>query len=163
MGFSGGGGILEQKPGYSRDFWSDTDDIVSITAAATDTALPDVVVAGLDTDITLERVVLLLKVRKIANSSSTGANALSGAQVIEVKENSEAWAVGITAINLTDNMWTVPTLTEDAGDVIVGDNDIKATVDGNGTYNVQIASALADYANLNLSDLQVGVRCYWKI
>jgi len=161
MGFSGG--AAEEKPGYSRDFWSDVDDIVSITDGATDTALPDIVVAGLDTDITLERVVLLLKVRKIANSSATGANALNGAQVIEVKESTAEWTAAITAINLADNMWTVPTLTEDGGDVIVGDNDIKATVDADGTYNVQIASALADYANLNLYDLQVGVRCYWKI
>ncbi|GAG74364.1 unnamed protein product [marine sediment metagenome] len=104
-----------------------------------------------------------MKVRAIENTDAGAANAVDGAQVIEVKENGEAWAAGITAINMVDNMWTVALSTREAGDVVLGDNDIKATVDGNGTYNVQWADAKVDAANLRLNDVQVGFRIFWEV
>lgn len=156
--------ILKERSSYGKDFWSDVNDEIDLPAApAADTALPDIVVAGLPSGITLTRVVLLLKVRAIENTNGGGPNAVNGAQVIEVKENSEAWAAGITAINMADNMWTVAASTRESGDVVIGDNDIKATVDGNGTYNAQWASALVDLANLRLNDVQVGLRIFWEV
>jgi len=164
VGFSGGAtNTLVQRSSYVKDFWSDVDDQINLPAVAADEPLPDIVVAGLPSNISLTRVALLMKVRAIENTNAGASNAVNGAQVIEVKESSEAWAAAITAINMVDNMWEVAASTREAGDVVIGDNDIKATVTGNGTYNVQWASALVDLANLRLSDVQVGFRIFWEV
>lgn len=165
MGFAGGStATLIERSSYVKDFWSDVDEEIDLPHAADgDTALPDIVVAGLPSDISITRVILLLKVRAIENTNAGAANAVNGAQVIEVKEDSEEWAAGITAINMVDNMWTVALSTREAGDVVLGDNDIKLTVDGNGTYNVQWADALVDVETLRLNDVQVGFRIFWEV
>lgn len=164
MGFSGGTtATLVERSIFAQDFWSDIDDVIDLPAVAADTAFPDIVVSGLPSGITLARVVLLLKVRAIENTNAGGPNAVNGAQVIEVKEDSEAWAAAITAMNMADNMWAVAAATREFGDVVVGDNDIKATVSGNGTYNVQWADALVDLASLRLNDVQVGFRIFWEV
>lgn len=161
MGF--GGMSIEPKPGFWRDFWSDVDNQVDLTDSATATGLPDIVVSGLPSGMTLQRVMLLLKVRAIENTSATGTNAINGAQNIVIKKDSEAWGSAITAINLADNMWEVPALTKESGDILVGDIDIKATVEGDDTYNIRIEDALVDYDNLRLHDVQVGLRFFWEI
>ncbi len=164
MGFSGGTtATLIQRSSFVKDFWSDVDDEIDLPAVAADTALPSIVVAGLPSGITLTRVVLLLKARAIENTNGGGPNAVNGAQVIEVKGSGEAWAAGITAINMADDMWTVAASTREAGDVVIGDNDIKATVSEDGTYNVQWADARVDLASLRMSDVQVGVRMFWEV
>lgn len=151
-----------QGPGVSVaqvDFWSDQDDVIDLPAVAADKALPSVVVSGLPSGISLIRVVAMLKVRAIENTSATGANAINGAQQIEVKKSTGSW---VTAINLPNNLWTVALSTRESGDVLIGDNDVKAQVDGNGTYNLQFADALVDYANLRLNDVLVGLRFYFR-
>ena len=165
MGFAGGAtNTLVERSSYVKDFWSDVDNQIDLPHAADgDTALPDIVVAGLPSNISLTRVVLLLKVRAIENTNAGGPNAVNGDQVIEVKEDSEAWAAAITAINMVDDMWEVAASTREAGDVVIGDNDIKATVSGNGTYNMQWADALVDLETLRLSDVQVGFRMFWEV
>lgn len=164
MGFAGGGTTtLIERSSYVKDFWSDVDDVIDLPAAAADTALPDIVVAGLPTGIVVTRAVLIAKVRAIENTNSGGANAVKAAQVIEIKKSTQAWVDAITAINMADNMWTMAASAREAGDVVVGDNDIKATVDGNATYNVQWADALVDLASLRLNDVQVGLRIFWEV
>lgn len=165
MGFSGGGSTttLIERSSYVKDFWSDIDDEILLPAAAADRDLPDIVVAGLPSDIVLTRVVLLLKVRAIENISALGTNGVKIAQTIKVKQSAQAWGAAITAIDMVDNMWLVAAETREAGDVVIGDNDIKATVSGNGTYNVRWISALVDLDNLKLSDVQVGFRMFWEV
>lgn len=165
MGFSGGGSTttLIERSSYVKDFWSDVDDEILLPAAAADRDLPDIVVAGLPSDIVLTRVVLLLKVRAIENTSALGTNGVKVAQTIKVKQSAQAWGAAITAIDMVDNMWLVAASTREAGDVVIGDNDIKATVSGNGTYNVRWISALVDLANLVLNDVQVGFRIFWEV
>lgn len=154
---------IADRASYVKDFWSDVDDEILLPAAPADTDLPNIVVAGLPSDIALTRVALLLKVRAIENTSALGTNGVNGAQTIKVKESSQLWAAAITAINIVDNMWLLAISTRESGDVIVGDNDIKATVSGNGTYNVRWISALVDLANLKLNDVQVGFRMFWEV
>ena len=140
------------------DFWSDVDDVVDLPAIAADTALPSVVVSGLPTGLTLDRVVAMLKTRAIENTNAGGTNAINGAQNIQVRKGAGAW---LNAINLTDNQWLVAASTRESGDVLIGDNDLKATVDGDATYGFQIDEALVDLASLRLNDLIIGLRFYF--
>lgn len=140
-------------------FWSDLDDVIDLPAVAANTALPSVVVSGLPSGLTVERVDVLLKVRAIENTNAGGSNAIKGAQNIQVRKGAGAWA---TAINLPDNLWTVAASTREAGDVLIGDNDVKTTVDGDGTYNFQFTNALVDLANLRLNDVLVGLRFFFS-
>lgn len=145
------------------DFWSDGDDVIDLPAVAADTALPDVVVSGIPSGVTLLRVVAILKVRAIENTNAGGANAIVGAQNIRVKKSTGTWGVDdIAAINLPDNLWTVAASTRESGDVLIGDNDLKSKVDGNGTYNLRFEDALVDLASLRLNDCLVGLRFYFR-
>ncbi len=65
------------------------------------------------------------------------------------------------AIDLTDDMWTVAGSTRESGDILIGDNDVKSEVDGNGTYNLRFENALVDLASLRLNDVLVGLRFYY--
>jgi len=140
-------------------FWSDLDDVIDLPAVAADTALPSVVVSGLPTGLILERVDVILKVRAIENTNAGGPNAINGAQNIQVRKAAGAW---VNAINLPDNLWTVALSTRESGDVLIGDNDVKATVDGDGTYNFQFDEALVDLASLRLNDVMVGLRFFFS-
>jgi len=140
-------------------FWSDSDDVIDLPVVAAPIALPSVVVNGLPAGMTLERVDVILKVRAIENTNAGGPNAIQGAQVIQVQKGAGAW---VTAINLPDNLWTVAASTREAGDVLVGDNDVKATVDGDGTYNFRLPAALVDLAVLRLNDVLVGLRFFFS-
>lgn len=143
----------------TMDFWSDVDDVIDLPAVAADTALPSVVVSGVPSHAKLERVVALLKVRAIENTNAGGTNGINGAQNIQVQKGAGTLA---TAINLADNQWLVAASAREAGDILVGDNDVKATVDGDGTYNFQFTSALVDLASLRLNDVLVGLRFYFS-
>ena len=142
------------------DFWSDLDDVIDLPAVAADTALPNVVVSGVPSGVGLDRVVVILKARAIENTNAGGPNAINGAQNIQVRKALGAWA---PAINLADNQWTVAASTRESGDVLIGDNDVKATVDGDGTYNLQFANALVDLASLRLNDVMVGLRFHFSM
>lgn len=145
------------------DFWSDGDDVIDLPAVAADTDLPNVVVSGLPSGVTLLRVVAILKVRAIENTSASGANAINGAQAIRVKKSTGTWGVDdIAAIDLPNNLWTVAASTRESGDVLIGDNDLKSEVDGDGTYNLRFENALVDYASLRLNDVLVGLRFYFR-
>ena len=143
----------------SIDFWSDLEDVIDLPAIAADTALPSVVVSGLPTSLTIDRVVAVLKVRAIENTNVGGANGIDGAQNIQVRKGAGAW---VNAINLPDNQWLVAASTRESGDVLIGDNDLKATVDGDGTYGFQFDEALVDLASLRLNDVIVGLRFYFS-
>jgi len=143
----------------SFDFWSNSLDVIDLPAAAADKNLPDVVVAGIPSGATVLRVVAMLKVRAIENTSATGANAIQGAQAIRVKKSTGSWP-GSAAIDLADNLWTVALSTRDPGDVPIGDNHIKSLVTGDGTYNLRFEDALVDYAVLRLNDVLVGLRFF---
>lgn len=143
-------------------FWSDVDDEILLPAVAADVDLPNVVVANIPSGSTIIQAVVLLKVRAIENTSASGVNAIKGAQNIRIKVSTGTWGVDdIVAINLIDNQWSVAASTREYGDVQVGDNDVKSVVTGNATYNLRFEDALVDYANLKLSDVQVGIRIWY--
>lgn len=143
-----------------RDFWCVSTPVIDLPAVAADKDLPNVVVSGLPSWLTINRVVAILKLRAMENTAG-GANAISGAQAIRIKKSTGAWGVDdIAAIDLPNNLWTVAASTRESGDVLVGDNDLKSVVDGDGTYNLRFENALVDLASLRLNDLLVGLRFY---
>lgn len=142
------------------DFWSEVDNSILLPAVAADTALPSVVVSGLPTSISLARVVAFLKIRAIENTAAGGPNAIDGEQYIQVRKTGGAWS---NAIVLADNQWTIAASTREAGDVLIGDIDLKSIVDEDETYEFQFADALVDLVNLELNDVIVGLRFFFKL
>ena len=139
-------------------FWSDSDDVIDLPAVAADRSLPDVVISGLPSGITIVRVIAVLKTRAIENTNAGGSNAINGAQNIQVRKAAGAW---VNAINLPDNLWTLSASARESGDVLVGDSDLKTTVDGDATYNLKFLNALVDLASLRLNDVIVGLRVFY--
>lgn len=152
------------------DFWSDIDNRVTIAAAAADLDFPDVVVAGLPSSITLIRVIAMVKVRAIRDTSVADNFIDQANKALRVRKSTGVWGTDdVVAINFDQNEWYVVASQKEAGDVILGDNDVKAEVDGNGTYNFRseetnrgdAISALAN--NLELYDVQTGLRFYFGL
>lgn len=145
---------------FQFDYWSVSQEEVAVTAVAGDLALPNVVVAGIPAGATVVRVVAMFKSRVIENTNAA-VNKLNGAQEIQVRDDTPgAWA---DAINFVDDQFGLAASTREGGDVIVGAIDLVATVDGNDTYNFQWASAVADQANLQFNDVQVGLRVWYRV
>jgi len=144
----------------SMDFWSVPQEEVAVTAGAGDKALPDVTVADLPTGATIVRAFAMFKFRMVENTN-VAANKLDGAQEIQVRDDSpSAW---IDAINFVDDQFTLAANAREGGDVVMGAIDISGTVDGNDTYNLQWDEAVADLANINFNDIQVGLRIWFSI
>ena len=142
------------------DFWSLPEDAIDIDDAATDIALPDVVVADLPAGAVVVRAIAIFKFRVIRETSG-GANALDGAQEIQVRDDSpSAW---VDAINFIADQFTLAASAEESGDVCIGAIDVSGTVDGNDTYNFQWDEALADADDLTLNDIQVGLRIWYTV
>lgn len=152
-----------QKAVTWLDFWSDLDDAIDLgPSESADVNLPNVVVSGLPLGISLVRVVAILKVRVIENTSASGANAIDGDQAIRVKLSTHTWGThDLAAIDLPDDLWTVAASTRESGDVLVGDNDVKSEVSGVGTYNLRFEDQVVDYDQLRLNDVMVGLRFYF--
>lgn len=166
MGYGINAAVIEaeiQKAVTWLDFWSDSADVIDLGTPAADVNLPDVVVSGLPAGVAMVRVVAILKVRAIENTSSSGANAISGAQAIRVmKSTGTTWGVDdVAAIDLPNNLWTVAASTRESGDVLIGDNDVKGEVDEDATYNLRFEDSLVDYDSLRLNDVLVGLRFYF--
>ena len=149
---------------HSMVFLSVIDDVIDLPAVATDTDLPNVVISGIPTGATLDKVLVFLLVRAIENTNSGGANAIEGTQNIRIKKSTGTWGVDdVIAIVLTDNMWTVASSTREFGDVIGGDDahDVKSEVDGNATYNLRFEDANVDLNYLRLNDIQVLIKVWY--
>ena len=156
----------------TRDFWSDVADKITINdddPSVGDVVFPSVVVAGLPTDFTLVRVIAMLKVRAIMDTSTADNYIEDAGKTLRVmKSNGTAWGTDdISAINFDQSQWYVVADAKESGDVMVGSIDIKAKVTGDGTYQFQsheadgrsdAIHALGD--SLELYDVQMGLRFY---
>lgn len=145
------------------DFWSDLVEELQLTGALqVNLALPagaNVVIAGIPAGATIVRVIVMFLFRAIENTNAA-ANKLDGAQNIEVNFAGGAF---VDAINLADDLFGVAGTTREMGTVVVGDNNVVATVTGNGICTFRIDAAKADLANLNFNDYQMGVRVYFTV
>lgn len=150
------------SPGW--DFWSKQVASVTLTAGgeAAPVALPDVVVSGLPVGATILRVVALLKIALIRDTS-TADNAVDvSTGHVEVRKGpGGTWT---QAIDIPDNAWSVDVSTspDRGGDAMIGDRDLKAEVDGDATYNVQFDLLGVDGTSLLLLDVMVGLRIFFR-
>ncbi len=157
------GDILEKlgRQLFCMDFWSVPLEGVTLTdiaAPGTDVALPDVVV-DLPAGVTVVQAVAMFKFRMLDNAGA--ANALQGDQYIGVQKGGAGGYVN--AIFLDDNMFGIAEATREGGDVVVGDLNVVAKVDGDATYNLQWTASLVDVADLKFCDVQTGLRIWYSV
>ncbi|KKL04116.1 hypothetical protein LCGC14_2619320 [marine sediment metagenome] len=156
---------VEKTKTFYRDFWSDVQALVTITATAQDLSLPSVVVAGLPAGATVARAIAIFKYRA-AQDTSGSANNLDdggGTTTPAIQVRADTPGTYIDAINVVDGMVQVVASTRDSGDVWMGDNDVKSEVDENDTYEFQFDDAEAEGGNLLLRDVQCGLRVYFTL
>ena len=151
------------------DFWSAPEDIITITDGAADLTFPDVVVAGLPTGLTAERVVLILTARAIFDTSGADNYINAAAKTLRIKVSTGAWgADDIVAITFAQNSLYTVASSKESGPVIIGVANLSAVVNANGTYNVRsdqtnrADAIVALGANLVLYDVQTGIRVYYS-
>ncbi len=145
------------------DFWSIPVNVIDLPAIAAHINLPDVIVSGLEQGISPVRVLAVIKVRAIENTNAGGWNAINGSQTIRVKKSLKTWGVDdFDAINLPDDLWMVAASTRESGDLIIGVNDLKSSVDGEGTYNFRFDRVRAELDYLRLNDVMIGLRFYLR-
>jgi hypothetical protein len=145
------------------DFWGDVIEELQLTSALqANLALAgaDVVIAGIPAGAIITRVVVMFMCRAIENTHATIANKLQDVQNIEVNFAGGAF---VDAINFADDLFAVAIATREMGTVVIGDNNVNATVTGNGTCTFRIDAARADQNNLNFNDYQVGVRVFFTV
>ena len=144
------------------EFWSDIDDIITLTTATADVDLPNVIVADIPANTTIIRTVGMIRIRAM-NNTSVSTNAINGAGLIKVKKSTAAWATDdVNLINITDNIWSTSASTKEGGMLIEGDNDAASEVDENATYNLRFnGNIFVDGNNLELIDVAVGLKVYF--
>ena len=144
------------------EFWGDVDDIITLTTATTNIDLPNVVVADIPANTTIIRVIGVIRLRALNNTSGS-VNAINGVNIIKLKKSTGAWATDdVDLINIPDNILSIAASTKECGMLIEGDNDAASEVDENATYNLRFnGNIFVDGNNLELIDVDVGLKVYF--
>jgi len=144
------------------EFWGNVDDIITLTTATANVDLPNITIADIPANTTIVRVIGLIRIRAI-NNTSASTNAINGAAVINVKKSTGAWATDdVLLINIPDNVWNTSASTKEGGITINGSNDAASEVDANATYNLRFnGNVFVDGNNLELIDVNVGLHVYF--
>lgn len=148
----------------SMDFWAvDTPTVTLTTTATDDHALNSIVVSGIPADTTVIRVVIMLKM-EIIKDTSTSDNAVNGATSFVVDADS-GYASVVTAIIIPDDSWPVDVseATERGGSVMLGNTDVKSEITGNGTWYGRFENIACDGNNLKLLGVSWGIRVYFTV
>jgi len=144
------------------DFWSAQMPKVVITSTAGDPDLPGVGVSGLPPGVGIVRAVAMIKIRAIRDTSGID-NFLRQDAGIAVMITGGTWRVNdIPAINLVNGQWRVIGGVKESGDVMIGNNDIKGVVSGDGVYLFSGHNIASLGNNLELYDVQIGLRVYFR-
>lgn len=151
------------------DFWSAQMSKITLRSTPADLTFPSVTVSNLSDDITIIAVYPIIKVRLIKDTSGADNYIGQPDKSIRIKKFDGAWGTDdIVAIQFTSNQWYTVASTKEAGDVILGHDDLKSVVDSNTTYNFRsdesnrgdAISAFGD--SLELYDVQMGLRVYYR-
>lgn len=140
------------------EFWSALDDIVTLTTATADVPLPNIVVADIPAGATITRVIGMIRMRAL-NNTSASVTAINGAGIIKIKEAAGSYA---NLITIPDNILSTAASTKEGGLLLEGNIDASAEVDANDTYNLRFdGSIVVDGNNLELIDVAVGLKVYF--
>ena len=144
------------------EFWGDIDDIVTLTTSTANVDLPNVIIADIPVNTTIVRVIGLIRIRAI-NDTSGATNAINGTSVINVKKSTGTWGVDdVALITIPNNILGTSASTKEGGIIINGSNDATSEVDANATYNLRFnGNIFADGNNLELIDVNVGLQVYF--
>jgi len=136
-----------------QTFSSDLQATVVVNATAADVSLPDVTIpsGSIPEGATFVRVIAAVSWRKSVESS-VGANAVNVAQNIQVRDDTPGTYVD--AINIPDNSLAHASEGIEGGFMLVGDENLVTTVDGEDTYNFKWELADVDGASLTFHDWQ---------
>lgn len=160
-------------PASCMTFPSAPDDIVVIPAAGANLDFPSVIVAGLPADCNILRVDMILFIGALFDTSGA-ENQIKAATTDQlfVKLSTDGWDGGAGVV---DKCLDFPALGlqvgADAyrgGAVLMGATDIKAVVDGNGTYNFRseetnkTKGVEATGASLELLDVSILIRIWFS-
>jgi hypothetical protein len=148
-----------ESSGVVLNFSSESVASVVLTSTASRIVLGEVVVPTLPSGFAIMRVDAFFKFRMMEDDSDSD-NSLNGDQYVQVRLGGEQ--AYITFAILKDGMFGVNASSRSSGVTINGNVDLKNLITGAGTYEFSIKSALTDGDNLNLYDIQCGIRIYLK-
>ena len=141
------------------DLWSPYLASMSLETVPDTMVLPSITIAGLPAGVTIARAIMMLKFRKLGDSSGSD-NRVNGAQNIQASgDGGTTWVTGIALGG--DEFFCVASAVE-TGDVMMGTDDIKSQVPANGAVmQFQWTDALAAELSLDFYDIQVGLRIWY--
>jgi len=152
---------FKDKSMYHMDFWSGGDDEIAITDSSQSLNLPNITVASLPSGISIQRVIVMLKIALLKDSSGSDNAISNGSMMLSVDSESD-YSSTVPAIDIPDNGWAVDESAERVGDGIKGNTDVKTEITGNGTFYGRFENAQADGGNLLLKDVAWGILVSWK-
>jgi len=148
---------------YTMDFWSNPVEEKAVTAAQVTAAVgAAVVVADLPAGATIVRAIVMIKFRMVENTN-VAENSLDCTAVQPIQVDDSANTGWVTAIDFVDEQFKIAAESREGGDVVIGDNDVAARVDGNDTYDFQWLNAKAHLANIQFNDIQMGIKIWYSI
>lgn len=148
---------------FTMDFWSDPVEEKAVTAAQVTAAVgAAVVVADLPAGATIVRAIVMMKFRMVENTNAA-ENSLDCTAVQPIQVDDSGNTGWVTAIDFVDEQFKIAATTREGGDVLIGDNDVAARVDGNDTYDFQWLNAKAHLANIQFNDIQMGIRIWYSV
>jgi len=147
---------------HSIDFWSNPVEEVVVTAAQVTTVLSSVVVADLPAGAVVVRAIAMFKFRMVENTNAA-ENSLDCTAVQPIQVDDGVATGYLTAIDFVDELFKIAATTREGGDVLIGDNNIAARVDGNDTYPVRWLDRIAHLANIQSNDVQFGIRIWYSL
>ncbi len=148
---------------FSMDFWSDPVEEKAVTAAQVTAAVgAAVVVADLPAGAVVVRAIVMMKFRMVENTNAA-ENSLDCAAVQPIQVDNDGNDGWVTAIDFVDEQFKIAATTREGGDILIGDNNVVARVDGNDTYDFQWLNAKAHLANIQFNDIQMGIRIWYSV
>lgn len=142
------------------EFWSDVGAKVTLTTSSTNIPLPNITIADIPSGATIIRVVGMIRMRAL-NNTSASVNAINEAldAVIKVEKMGGTWT---SLINIINDTWSVAASTKEGGMLIEGSADASAEVDANADYEFRFdGNCRVDGNNLDLVDVAVGMKVYF--
>jgi len=150
-------------------FESATEAIIVIPAIGADLPFPSVVVAGIPATATILRVDMFLLVGALFDTSGAENQVKVGTtDQLFVKDSGDGWGDSIACLNFDALSLQVDANAYRGGTPIMGAIDIKAVVDGDGTYNFQSDETTktkgveATGGTLELLDVSVHIRVWFS-
>ena len=149
---------------YTIDYWSDLVEEVAVTGTQSTVAITggNVVVADLPSGATIVRAIVMMKFRMVENTYA-GVNKLDAAAALPMQVDDAGNTGWLTCLDFVDDAFTLADSVREGGDVVIGDIDVTARVDGNDTYDFQWLNAKADQNNIQFNDVQMGLRVWYSV